>query len=132
MTLHILSQTPNMATTSLPDQSGPTGTPSCSDGIPSREGTPTPAPFDPKFLKYQTPTDKAETPKDRPRYLRQKIVAIIGYAACLFTGMIPVFYMLECMHIVPRSLHKTHELVVRDDDSALWIPTDLVLVLLLS
>ncbi|KAL1686950.1 hypothetical protein GGG16DRAFT_105357 [Schizophyllum commune] len=100
-----------MATASVLDQSGPTGTPTCSDGIPSREGTPTPAPFDPKFLKYQTPTDTAETPKDRPRYLRQKIVAIIGYAACLFTGMIPVFYMLECMHIVPRSLHKTHELV---------------------
>ncbi|KAL1745089.1 hypothetical protein HDZ31DRAFT_63496 [Schizophyllum fasciatum] len=69
--------------------------------------------IDPKYLglRYQTPSPSDGTPDDRPRYLRNKIIAIIGYAVCLFTGMIPSLYLLECMHIVPRSLQTTHMVI---------------------
>ncbi|KAL1727804.1 hypothetical protein EV714DRAFT_216552, partial [Schizophyllum commune] len=81
-----------------------------------RERTPTPSPelypeCDPKYLSMKTPSSSQETPDARPSHLRQKVVAVIGYAVCLFTGMIPAFWMLECMHILPRTLHKTHETI---------------------
>ncbi|KAI5900785.1 uncharacterized protein SCHCODRAFT_02743662 [Schizophyllum commune H4-8] len=86
----------------VPDDAG--GPPP--DGqVPER--TPSPG-FDPRYLEFRTPSDSPQTPEERPRYLRKKIVSIIGYAVCLFTGMMPSFYLLECMHIIPRSLHRTH------------------------
>ncbi|KAI5826633.1 hypothetical protein K523DRAFT_394015 [Schizophyllum commune Tattone D] len=86
-----------------PDGAG--GGPPPDGRVPER--TPSPG-FDPQYLEIRTPSNSLETPAERPRYLRKKIVSLIGYAVCLFTGMMPAFYRLECMHIVPRSLQRTH------------------------
>lgn len=96
---------PSMAT--APDGAG--GGPPPDGRVPGR--TPSPG-FDPQYLEFRTPSNSLETPAERPRYLRKKIVSLIGYAVCLFTGMMPAFYRLECMHIVPRSLQRTHWVMV--------------------
>ncbi|KAL1745096.1 hypothetical protein HDZ31DRAFT_13410, partial [Schizophyllum fasciatum] len=82
-----------------------------SGGPSHMERTPLqPQPIDFSHL-YKVFTPKEQTRKNRLTNLRQKVMAIIGYAACLITGMMHIGYILEAFHVVPRSLHTTDWIV---------------------
>lgn len=57
-------------------------------------------------LLHETP--KIQTPKNRSPKAKEKIIAMIGFAVCLITGMFSAAFVLHCIHFVPRSLHRTH------------------------
>ncbi|TRM61344.1 hypothetical protein BD626DRAFT_570989 [Schizophyllum amplum] len=76
-------------------------------GRPDSDATPAPAHKNP--LLHETP--RIQTPKNRSPKMRAKVIAIIGQAVCLFTGMLAAVYTLHCIHFVPRSLHRTHPII---------------------
>ncbi|KAL1685047.1 hypothetical protein GGG16DRAFT_119246 [Schizophyllum commune] len=67
-----------------------------------RRGRP---PVDP--LNWQTP--KGPAPDKRDHHAKSKVVALVGQLICLITGWVTLPYLLQCVHIVPRTLHRTHE-----------------------
>ncbi|KAL1761243.1 hypothetical protein FB107DRAFT_286237 [Schizophyllum commune] len=80
-----------------------TGVENSSTGTPlQRRGRP---PLDP--INWQTP--KGPTPDKRDHHAKSKVVAVIGQLICLVTGWVTLSYFLQCVHIVPRTLHKTHK-----------------------
>ncbi|KAL1740683.1 hypothetical protein HDZ31DRAFT_76716, partial [Schizophyllum fasciatum] len=78
---------------------------------PRPEQTPTPPPNIDFAHLYKVFTPEEQTRKSRLTNLRQKIMAIIGYATCLVTGIMHIQYILEAFHVVPRSLHATDWIV---------------------
>ncbi|TRM61313.1 hypothetical protein BD626DRAFT_584658 [Schizophyllum amplum] len=79
---------------------GPSGKPLNAHHTPSRP------PVQPRETFKGTPT--VNTPNRRSPNIRQKVIATIGKSICLITCMFTAWWLLHCMHLVPRKLHSTH------------------------
>ena len=68
-------------------------------------------------------TPSLRTPINRWQAGKSKVLSLLGSPTCLIAGVTYLLYMLNVVHIIPRTLWSTHKGLVRGSDASVAYPS---------